>query len=101
MYVKPKIGARSWNQCRSGKTMSITYHESAFVALVIQRRILSSLACLAVPYFSVLYYKPHYFRKKVTGHKMCFDLLYNFYLNIYHFKNNSARYYHKCTNVFV
>jgi hypothetical protein len=57
---KRNIGARSLNHCCRGKAVGISYSVSVFVALVIQharrvrRIILSSLACLAVPYISKL-----------------------------------------------
>jgi hypothetical protein len=52
------------------------------VALVIQhplymrRLISSSLAFPSLPYFSELSHKWHDFRKNVTEHNICFDLLY-------------------------
>jgi hypothetical protein len=55
------------------------------VALAVQhaermRRIIaSSVACLALPYFSTLSYKQH-LRKSFLTYSVCFDLLYNFCL---------------------
>jgi hypothetical protein len=76
---------------------------------------LSYSACKSYLLWVVLYYHlwpvwlyhnfPHYLingnisrrKKKHWIQKVCFDFLYNFVWNIYHFKNNSARNYHKCT----
>jgi len=57
MYVEHNIEARTRNQSYGGKAVNITNSEYASVALFIQRVmrmrhiILSSMACLALPYF--------------------------------------------------
>jgi len=63
--------------------------------------ILSYVAWSAVQYISALSDKRRNFRKKVTEHKMCFDFLYNFCLNIFHSKKKQTRYDKKCTLVFM
>jgi hypothetical protein len=83
MY-KRNIEACSLFHCCHDKAVSITYSEWVSVALVIQHAmrirciIVSSVAYLAVPYFSILINIWHDIRKYVIEHEMCFDCLYNF-----------------------
>jgi hypothetical protein len=77
MYVKRNIKARSRNHYCRGKAISITYSECVSVALIIQHAkrmrhiILSSVACLALPYSYILSRKRHDFWKIIIEHKIC------------------------------
>ena len=71
------LTARSLNQCCRGKVISIMHSECVFVDLVIQpqrmrRIILSSVACLALLYFSALPHKRHDVRKTLLNIKCVF-----------------------------
>jgi hypothetical protein len=109
MYVERNIVARSLNNCGREKAVNIRFYECMCVALVTEhaermcRVTLSSVACLAVPYFFIFSHKRYDFRGR--GVKLldikCVFHLDNCVRNISHFKNNSARYCHKYTHVFL
>jgi hypothetical protein len=68
-----------------------------------RRFILSSVACLILPFFFTLSHKRLDFRKKkITEHKMGV-LIFSaaFVRNISHATKKWARYSHKCTEVFT
>ena len=94
--------ARSRNHYCRGK--AITHSECVSVALVIQhakrmRRFVSSVACLAIPYFSTLFHKRNDFRGKKLLNIKC---VLGFHLQLlsetfFVVKKNSVMHYHKCT----
>jgi len=68
-----------------------------------RRIILSSVVCLAVPFFSTLPHKRHDLKKKVfIEHIMCVLILFTtFVRNISHYMTYSTRYCHKCAQTFM
>jgi len=47
------------------------------VSSFLSRIIVSSAACLALPFFATLSHKRQHFREKATDHNICFDFTYN------------------------
>ena len=76
MYVQCNIEVHSFNDCCCGEAMCIPYSMCVFVTSVIKHAkcmpciIATSVAFLALQYFSALSHKLHDFRKNVIGYKM-------------------------------
>jgi len=88
---KRNIDARSLNHFCSRKPVNITYSGSVCVALVIHHPLrmssimLSSVACMALTYFSTLSNKVHDFRKNVIEQKLCALIFTTAFLFFKHF----------------
>lgn len=76
------------------KKPCVEYSECVSIASVIQHTkrmhciTFSSVACLGLPHF----FTAGFFGKKVTGHKTCFDFLYNACMKYSHLKNSEGHY---------
>jgi hypothetical protein len=71
------------------------------VALLIRHgsTVLSLVASMTPPYFSTLSHNGNDFREKIMEHKMHVPIFpRTFIWNNFHYKNNFARYCHKCEN---
>ena len=84
MYVQLNIHGRSVNNCCHRQVMGIAYSEYVFLALFprytkhIRGILLSSMACLALQYFSTLSHKRHDVWNMSPYTKYLFDLLHKF-----------------------
>jgi len=78
MYYKRNTQSRPRNHCCRGKAIIITYSECVFRSLSLQhpngmRRIMLSVSCLVLPFFSTLSHKRYDFlRKKLLNKKGVF-----------------------------
>jgi len=79
MYVQLNTEVRSCKHCHSGKAISIIYSDCVFLDLGIQHAthirhiILSSVACLALQYFSTLPHSGTIFKKIYSTYNVCFQ----------------------------
>jgi hypothetical protein len=73
--VKAKLSELMYNDCCSGKAIRITHSESVVLAtqnVMHMRHVMSSVACLALPYFAPLSHKRKDFRKYLLNLKCAF-----------------------------
>ena len=71
------------------------------IASSLRRIILSSVACLALPYFLNELINGSIFRKNLLKINMCFDFIYKLVWKFSQYKKNSAKYYHNFTSLFI
>ena len=98
---KTEMRSRDHFCCAKARTIAHFLSKCSFCSQHVKRMrsiTLSSVVCLVLPYFYTLSHKQHDFRKKGFAHKMCVLI---FFAKFSYSEGNSARYFHKCANVFV
>jgi len=99
--------ARSFNHCCSGKTLSVTYSESVYVAIDIQHAMrMRHIVICGLPgsavFVHIISQTARFSKKIVTEHTICVLIFSPTSVwNISHSRKKRARYDHKCTSVFM
>ena len=106
MYVKRNIKQHSLKHCCRLKVISVKYSECLCVALAVQhaKRVRHIVTCSlsgCTTFFHIILKSGTFSKERFLIHKMCFDFLYHFVVNISHSKPKTARYCHTCKNAFM
>jgi hypothetical protein len=102
MYVQCNIEVRLQNDCCPGKAVSITHSEHVFAASVIPHALYYCHLWPSSPIFFHLISSTAQFLEKFAEYIMCVLIFSTIFVgNISHYKKNSVKYHHKCTQVFM